>query len=406
MKSKRIVNEPKIPFYVAWLEKCLTSCKKNFGDELSSKEIQDFLKKLSKKKEDWQVQQAAEAIRIYQFFSKSKTEYNNKEPINNDDQWRFVANEMKTMLRLKQRALTTERTYLYWLRLFYRYLNGLSPFKLDSTHVKNFLSHLAVDRNLSKSTQNQAFNALLFFFRHVLEKGIDDLHDVVRSKSRRRLPVVLTKSEIERLLKHLDGVYLLMAQIIYGGGLRLKECIQLRIKDIDLESSYITIISGKGNKDRQTILPQLVKDDLRIHIDQIRSIYEMDRRNNVPGVELPNALERKYPNAGKEWIWQWLFPARSLSMDPKSEIIRRWHLFPTTLQRYIKKASIKAGISKRVTVHTLRHSFATHLIEDGCDIRTVQELLGHSSLKTTMIYTHVANKNKLGVKSPLDTINS
>ena len=206
---------------------------------------------------------------------------------------------MKTMLRLKQRAQTTEKTYLYWLRLFYRYLNGLSPFKLDSTHVKNFLSHLAVDRKLSKSSQNQAFNAILFFFRHVLEKTIDDLQDVVRAKTRRRLPVVLTKSEIQSLLTHIDGVYLLMAQIIYGGGLRLKECIQLRIKDIDLESAYITIIAGKGDKDRQTILPQCVKDDLRKHIDQIRLIYETDRRNNVPGVELPMPLNENILMPGK-----------------------------------------------------------------------------------------------------------
>jgi integron integrase len=216
----------------------------------------------------------------------------------------------------------------------------------------------------------------------------------------------LTKSEIERLLKNLDGVYLLMAQIIYGGGLRLNECVQLRIKDIDLERGYITIIAGKGDKDRQTILPSSMKDELNKHIQTIHSIYESDRSNDVPGVELPNALERKYPNAGKEWIWQWLFPARSLSMDPKSKIFRRWHIFPSTIQKHIKKASMKAGIAKRATVHTLRHSFATHLIEDGCDIRTVQDLLGHTSLKTTMIYTHVANKNKLGVKSPLDSINS
>jgi len=252
---------------------------------------------------------------------------------------------------------------------------------------------------------NQAFNAILFFFRHVLEKDIEDLQDVVRSKKRRRLPIVLTKSEINILFQNLDGIYLLMAQIIYGAGLRLRECVQLRIKDVDLDSGYINVIAGKGDKDRQTILPQRVKNDLQKHIDQIRPIYESDRKNNVPGVELPNALERKYPNAGKEWIWQWLFPAMSLSMDPKSIIIRRWHIYPSTLQKHMKKASMNGGISKRVTVHTLRHSFATHLIEDGCDIRTVQDLLGHSSLKTTMIYTHVANKNKLGVISPLDTVN-
>ncbi len=386
------------------MKKCLSASQKQFGDELSSAEIQTYLQKLGRKHEDWQIEQAAEAINLYQFFVKTKIKPANTEAVNSDDQWRFAANEMKNILRLKRRALATEQTYMYWLRCFYLFNRSSSPFKLDSTHVRNFLSHLAVDKKFSRSTQNQAFNALLFFFRHVLEKDIEDLNDVVRSKSRRNIPVVLTKSEVLRLFDHMDGVYRLMAKIMYGGGLRLTECLNLRIKDVGLEKGTITIFGGKGDKDRQTVLPQSLRDDLKKHIDKVRLIFENDRKNNVPGVELPFALERKYPNAGKEWIWQWLFPASSLSTDPKTGIIRRWHIYPSTLQKHLKRAAVKAGISKRVTTHTLRHSFATHLVEDGSDIRTVQELLGHSSLKTTMIYTHVAKINSLGVRSPLDSL--
>ena len=317
----------------------------------------------------------------------------------------FVAKEMKNMLRLKQRSLATERNYLNWLRRFYTFVNGQSPFHLDSTHVKNFLTHQAVDRRVSTSTQNQAFNALLFFFRYLLEKDIEDLNDVVRAPRARRLPMVLSQSEIGKIFDHLTGVYQIMAAIIYGGGLRRNECAKLRIKDIDLENNLISVIGGKGNKDRKTLLATDIKDALIDHMEKGRKIWQADRENDVPGVELPMALDRKYPNAGKEWIWQWVFPSAKLSTDPRTKIIRRHHVYPSVLQRHLKHAAVSAGIAKRVTVHALRHSFATHLLEAGYDIRTIQELLGHASLKTTMIYTHVAAKNVKGVKSPFDQLN-
>ena len=387
-----------------WATSCLSKHHKKDGDELTSTEINKFLKYISKKNEDWQVQQAADAIRIYNFYARHNTKTAITETPEVKEQWRLVADEMKKMIRLKQLRPSTESTYLRWLRSFYLHTKGLSPLTLGSNHVKNFLTHIAVEKKVAKSTQNQAFNAILFFFKHVLEKDLDDIQDTVRSKRGRRLPVVLTREEIKSLFSHLDGLYSLMARLIYGGGLRLNEALNLRIKDVDFERNTVSIISGKGDKDRQTLLAQNVKKDLAEHIKHIRNLYESDRKNNVPGVELPNALERKYPNAGKEWPWQWLFPSKVLSKDPRSQIIRRWHMYPTTLQRHIKKAAHKAHFFKRITVHTLRHSFATHLIEDGYDIRTVQELLGHSSLRTTMIYTHVAMKNMLGVKSPLDSI--
>ena len=212
----------------------------------------------------------------------------------------------------------------------------------------------------------------------------------------------MTKQEVFQLFDHINGTNLLMAQICYGCGLRLRECIKLRVKDIDFEQCCLTVRSGKGDKDRQTVFPESLKNDFRRHLEKVRELYEKDRTDDIDGVCLPNALERKYINAGKEWIWQWVFPSKSLSVDPRTKKIRRHHIHPNTLQKQIKKAALNAGLTKRITVHTLRHSFATHLLEKGYGIRTIQELLGHSSVQTTMIYTHVASKNKLGVKSPLD----
>jgi integron integrase len=224
----------------------------------------------------------------------------------------------------------------------------------------------------------------------------------VRCRVRRRLPLVLTVQEIERILGHREGTYRLMTLLLYGAGLRLMECLRLRVKAIDIERRTVTVRAGKGDKDRQTLLPERIKPALIAHLETVRAVYEEDRQHALPGVELPDALERKYPHAGEEWAWHWLFPAAGLSVDPRSKTVRRHHLMPEWLQRQFKVAVNKAGIAKHATVHTLRHSFATHLLESGYDIRTVQELLGHASVQTTMIYTQVAKKNIFGVKSPLD----
>jgi integron integrase len=281
-------------------------------------------------------------------------------------------------------------------------MKGRSPYSLESRDVKDFMTHLAVERKVAISTQNQAFNAILFLFRYILDKKIDDISDTVRAKRNRRLPVVLTKLEIGRLFNEMSGLYLLMAKVIYGCGLRLRECLQLRVKDIDFERNAVIIRSGKGDKDRETVLPESIKKYLFEHLERARKIYEKDRKDDAPGVQLPNAFEHKSPNAGKEWPWFWVFPSNTLSVDPLTKIVRRHHVYPGNLQSEIKKAGTKAKIAKRINVHTLRHSFATHLLEKGVDIRTIQDLLGHSDVNTTMIYTHVINKNKLGVVSPLD----
>jgi len=287
------------------------------------------------------------------------------------------------------------------VRRFYRFLGGKLPYLITSSEVKDFMTYLAVEQKIAASTQNQAFNAILFLFRHTLNKDISDIADAVRAKRNRRLPVVLTRGEIDRLFDHMDGVNRLMARLIYGCGLRLQECLQLRIKDIDLEREAVTVRSGKGDKDRETVLPPSLKQDLGVHLEGVSAMYNADRTSGAPGVMLPGALERKYPNAGKEWAWFWLFPSRTNSTDPKTGILRRHHIYRGNLQKAVKAAVKRAEISKRITIHTLRHSFATHLLEKGYDIRTIQDLLGHTDLRTTMVYTHVASKNRHGVVSPL-----
>ncbi|MBW2030336.1 MAG: integron integrase [Deltaproteobacteria bacterium] len=310
--------------------------------------------------------------------------------------------ETRRALRLRHRSLSTEKSYLMWLKRFRGFANSKRPGDLEASDLQDFLSYLAVEKKISPSTQSQALNALVFVFRHVLEKDIENAIDAVRARHKRRLPVVMSVQEVERVFDEMTGVHRLMGMLIYGCGLRLMECLRLRIKDVDLERGVVVVRSGKGDKDRRTVFPERLKDALIEHMDSVREIYEQDRKQGLNGVQLPGALERKYPNAGKEWGWFWLFPSKSLSVDAVSLAVRRHHVHPATLQRAFKIAAAKAGISKQVSIHTLRHSFATHLLERGYDIRTIQELLGHKNLHTTMIYTHVATKNILGVRSPLD----
>src|SRR5262249_33682114 len=255
-----------------------------------------------------------------------------------------------------------------------------------------FLSHLATDKHVSASTQNQALNALIFLYREVLEKPIGYINGVVRAKRPRHLPVVLTRQEVRALLSALEGAEWVMGMLLYGAGLRLMECLRLRVQDVDFASNQIIVRGGKGDKDRITMLPAAVQEHLRRHLERVRGRYQRDLEGSQGGVSLPNALERKYPNAPKEWGWQFVFPAAKLSTDPRSGKIRRHHLHETVLQKAVRTASHKAGLTKHVGCHTLRHSFATHLLEDGYDIRTVQELLGHKDVSTTMMYTHVLNR--------------
>ena len=402
LQSKGFVSKKQIPFYSRWVTSFM-----QFGNTRSDQtppehQMLEYLESIKKRCEQWQIDQAKEAISLYLFYCSRKSPPARKKDQDWNENWIEAGNMMKRMLRLKQLAYTTEQTYITWLRDFYRFVRPTAPGNLDDGHLKNYLSYLASERRVAKSTQNQAFNALLFFYRHVIEKEVGSLAEVVRARRGRRLPTVLTKDEVMRLIGALDGIYGLMARIIYGGGLRIKECVRLRIKDIEFEKNTLMIRGAKGDKDRQTLLPEVVQPVLREHLSKVRKLYDADRQSNVAGVYLPGALARKYPKADKEWIWYWVFPSANLAVDPRANVVRRHHLSGNNLQKAIKKAVAALGIDNKVSVHTLRHSFATHLLENGYDIRTIQLLLGHASLQTTMIYTHVAHKNFLGVRSPLD----
>ena len=402
---KNLVSREKASFYQLWVNRFLEfGNNQNSGKtNIDEKQINIFTNHLANNHEEWQVKQARYALRLFLFFQSQTilSETSSKlKPAT--EQWKNLADEMVRIVRLRHLAKSTEDTYLYWLRMFYSFLQGKQPTEIGNSDVRNFMSHLAVERHVAASTQKQAFNAIVFFFKHVLERELGEIREAIRSKKGRKLPVVLSKKEIFRIFEHLDEDFQLMARLIYGSGLRVNECARLRIKDIDLEKCCLTVRNGKGDKDRQTVFPASLAPGVEEHLVRIKEMYQRDRADRAEGVYLPNALEVKYPNAGKEWAWFWLFPANTMSIDPRSEKIRRHHQHKSGLQRKFKQAVLAAEITKQATVHTLRHSFATHLLEQGYDIRTIQELLGHANLQTTMIYTHVAGKNTLGVKSPLD----
>ena len=304
--------------------------------------------------------------------------------------------------RVKHLAYRTEQSYVSWVKRFILFHNKRHPRDMGPVEVRAFLTHLAVNRRVSASTQNQALNAIVFMYREVVRRDPGEFGEVARAKRPRRLPTVLTKDEVKRVLTHLEGTYGLMARLLYGTGMRLMECVRLRIKDVDFTSGTITVRSGKGDKDRVTVLPEALRDQLHSHIERLRGLYAEDRERNLAGVELPQAFAVKSPNAGVSWPWQWVFPARDISRDPRSGIIRRHHVLEDGLQRAVKRAVQLARLNKPASCHTFRHSFATHLLESGADIRSVQELLGHSDVSTTQIYTHVMAKPGLGIRSPLD----
>ena len=308
-------------------------------------------------------------------------------------------------LRRRHYSRRTEEAYVGWIKRYVKFHGRRHPAQLDLTHLRSFLSALATGSNVSASTQNQALAALVFLYRDILLSPIGDVEDVVRAKRPARLPVVLTRDEVRRILAELpDGPPHLMATLLYGAGLRLLECCTLRVKDVDFEANQLVIRGGKGNKDRVTMLPAALAPRLASHLEKVRLLHERDVRRGGGRVPLPDALDGKFPNAAREWRWQYVFPATRTTVDPTTGEPRRHHLHESILQRAVRDAVTRTGITKRATCHTFRHSFATHLLEDGYDIRTVQELLGHRDVNTTMIYTHVLNRGGRGVRSPLDTL--
>lgn len=315
---------------------------------------------------------------------------------------RSLLDQVRAVARLKHLSLRTEEAYVRIIKRFILFHGKRHPETMGAPEIETYLTYLAIDRHVAASTQNVALSALLFLYRDVLQLELPQLEGIVRASRPSRLPVVFTREEVRVLLSQLSGTHWLMASLLYGSGLRLMECVRLRVKDIDFAYHQITVRDGKGAKDRVTMLPQTLHTPLQRQLARTRLLHEEDLEAGHGSVYLPHALARKYPGADHEWSWQYVFPAAQRSRDPRTGMIRRHHLGEDGLQRAVKQALRQSGITKTGSCHTLRHSFATHLLEDGYDIRTVQELLGHKDVKTTMIYTHVLNRGGRAVRSPLD----
>ena len=316
-----------------------------------------------------------------------------------------LLDQLRAAIRKKHYSIRTEDAYVYWTKQYIFFHGKRHPKELGEKEISDFLTYLAVKRNVAASTQNQALNALVFLYKHIIGKDLGDFGKFQRAKTSHRLPVVLSRKEVEILVSFISPKYRLIALLLYGCGLRLIECLRLRVKDIDFEIGEVIVRNGKGGKDRGTMLPEKARESLKEQLKRVKAVHEQDLKNGYGEVYLPNALSRKYPSAGKEWRWQFVFPSEKISKDdPRSGKWRRHHLYETSVQRAVRNALFKAKIAKHATPHTFRHSFATHLLEDGYDIRTVQELLGHKDVSTTMIYTHVMNKGAMAVKSPLDSM--
>ncbi len=410
--SHKLVPEKNISFYAHWVSKFLGFSPKDENLSLDLR-IKNFLNHLKAQKSisDWQIKQADNAIGLYvhHFLNDKTSTLSPNLPQKQLSDISKVINEMREAIRIKHYSYRTEQSYLDWVKRFLDYTARVKKKEVhtvgvDSNDVRDFLSYLAITRRVSASTQNQAFNALLFLFRDVLKIELTDLGKTVRAKRGQKLPIVLSVEEVQELFKHLQGVNLLILQLIYGSGLRVMEAVRLRVKDIDFGSNLIFVRDSKGDKDRATMLPELVKTQLQEHLEKVKILHEKDLKLGFGEVYLPDALARKYPNAAKEWHWQYVFPAAKLSVDPSSGKIRRHHISEKTIQNAVKKAIKKAGIAKHATVHTLRHSFATHLLMNGVNIREIQELLGHKHVETTMIYTHVLRDMSNVPKSPLDNL--
>jgi len=313
-----------------------------------------------------------------------------------------LLDQVRAAIRTRHYSPRTEESYIYWIKKYIFFHNKQHPAEMRENEINAFLSHLATKEKVAASTQNQALCAIVFLYKHVLKIELGNFGNITWAKKPKKIPVVFTKEEAKAVIDQLKGTNWIIASLLYGSGLRLNECLQLRIQDIDFKYNQITVRNAKGDQDRVTMLPEKVKLPLQEHLKKVKKIHEKDLRDGFGSVYLPYALERKYPNANKAWGWQFVFPATRISTDPRTGIRRRHHLYETVIQKAVKRAIQKAGMTKHASCHTFRHSFATHLLERGHDIRTVQELLGHKHVETTQIYTHVLNKGGLGVKSPVD----
>ena len=441
---RRIVPEIHAPHYVKWVRKFLEHAT---DPKLTLEErIEEYKEGLRKEGrwEDWQVEQAERAVKVYfhSFRDGKGLEARPVSRVDRDGAGRVDVQEVlaasRSLLRTKHYSYRTEQTYLGWIGQFLGYQGsiqkagpqmeadgckwgegnsisndqqptgnvqgGTRRVVVDGQGVKSFLTYLATRRKVAAGTQNQAFSALLFLCREVLRLEEVDLETGVRAKARKRLPVVLTVEETGRLLGAMKGTSGLMAEVLYGGGLRVMECCRLRVKDVDFDNDLLFVREGKGGKDRSTMLARSVKERLRAHLERVKELHARDVAAGAGEARMPDGLERKFPNAGKDWGWQFVFPSKQLSVDPRGGKVRRHHVSDVALQKAVKEAVGKAGIEKPVSVHTLRHSFATHLLLHGVDLRQIQEYLGHASVETTMIYTHVVRDLRSPARSPVDVM--
>ncbi len=412
-------GESEIRWLIIWARKFIDECPDWERDREVA--VRDFKSALSLRKEEKTVGLAMRAIKVFIAFwdacPLSKPDVPDATGVSTDQGdaiWREFSErlmrQVREVLRLRHCSIKTEKAYLGWTRRFLSFVEARSVGRggpvpeIGADHIRAFLSDLAIRLRVSAATQEQAFNALLVLCRSVLRIEVEGLLSVIRASKRRRLPVVISRQEILAVLGALEPPFKLMAMLMYGAGLRLEECLSLRVKDFDFEGETIEVRSGKGDKDRMALFPPALRDLVRDHMRELRPRWERARRRDEAGVFLPAALERKYPTRVTDWAWYWLFPARSPCRDPRSGQLGLWHLHPSVFQRRIKAAIEEAGISKPASAHTFRHSYATHLLEDGYDLRTIQELMGHASVRTTMIYTHVAVRNKRGVRSPIEAL--
>jgi integron integrase len=398
------VKKEKAGYYAAWLRRFL---RLGLSDQLTKAEkLGQFRESLLVEDgmQEWQLNQATHAVELYMNIlpvsqpPREKSESVAELTVEN------LSSKMIEVLRLKHYAYRTEKTYLDWLRRYSLYCDEKGLALEESASVKHFLTNLAVNSQVAASTQNQAFNSLLFLFRFVLEKEIDGISGTVRAKNKKNLPVVLSVDEVRLLFSQMEGTQRMMLELVYGCGLRVSELTRLRVMNLDFGNGILIVKDGKGGKDRALKLPKKLIPTLNTHLLKVEELHKEDLKLGFGDVYLPPALARKYPSAGKEWKWQYVFPSTKLAVDPRSGVTRRHHLLDKTVQNIMKKAVQAAGIAKRATVHSLRHSFATHLLMNGVNIREIQELLGHKNIETTMIYTHVVRDLSETPNSPLDLL--
>jgi integron integrase len=411
LRINNLVPVDKIKYYSNWVDKFLHSISYK-TTAINQNAIICFINSMRKnsKYEEWQVRQAEDSVRMYirNFMNLNTRPAVQNKPADKKDgpqlSWQEVVLKVRECMRIRHYSYNTEKTYIDWIERFGKYSGKENADAVSDEDVRKYMAYLAVNQKVSASTQNQAFNSILFFYRYVLEKEMGDMRDNVRAKRPFRLPVVFSTAEVAKIISQLDGTSALMAKLMYGCGLRLNECMRLRVNNIDLDRGLVFVRAAKGDKDRMIPMPMSIREDLKAHLGRLKGLHAKDISLGHGEVHMPEALDRKYPNASKELGWQWFFPSKNLSVDPRSGKVMRHHVLDNSFQRLIKRAMLKAGMNKHGSCHAFRHSFATHLLENGTDIKVIQELLGHNSLETTMIYTHVAQKKLAVVESPLDRL--